>query len=63
MYTVDVGGPGATTDPRLGVRGPARPRRGFGGNAHEAKNRVVLAHGFSAHCIVVPVLELAVLGV
>ena len=37
-----------------GVRGPARPR---------SQNRLVLAHGFSAHCIVVPVLELVVLGV
>ena len=39
------------------------PRRWFGGNAPEAKNWVVFGTWFSAHCIVVPVLELAVSGV
>ena len=49
--------------PHRGVQGPAGPRRGLGGNAPEAKNRVVFGTWFSAHCIIVPVLELVVSGV
>ena len=48
-----------------GVWGPLlTPGWGCGGQrAPEAKNQVVFAHGFSAHCIIVPILELLVLGV
>ena len=49
--------------PPLGSPGASRPPGGFGGSALEAKNQVVFGTWFSAHCIVVLVLELAILGV
>ena len=54
MYIGDLGGSGASVTPDWGCGGQRAP---------EAKNQVVFAHGFYAHCIIVPVLELLVLGV
>ena len=51
MYNGDLGGPGASMTPGWGCGGQRAP---------EAKNRVVFGTWFSAHCIVVPVLELVV---